>query len=223
MVAAFCADPVTVAATALYCMVPFWANICAEMEAKGILVVVTVVEFAVLSARWVEDAVEDAVAEDVVDAADELLGDLELELDKLEELDEVEVVDGTAEEVEDEDELELDEEVEMLDVVAAAELVEAAELLELLPEDELDVELDPEPLVPEPPASKTTTLAVDPFGMVTTQNSAPPAPSADSELVTSFTALVEGSMEHGRPSHPSPSQIISTPQVGSVLEKSESV
>lgn len=64
----------------------------------------------------------------------------------------------------------------------------------------------------ESPALKTTILAVMPFGTVATQKSAPPAPAAASELVTSFIPLTEGSIEQGRPLQPSPSHSIFSPQ-----------
>lgn len=89
--------------------------------------------------------------------------------------------------------------------------VEVEELDELL--DEL-LELA-EPLLP---ASKTTMFAVLPLGTVTTQNPAPPAPSALSDEVTSFKALTEGSILQGNPLQPAPSsQVISTPKVAGVL------
>jgi len=75
----------------------------------------------------------------------------------------------------------------------------------------------------ESPALKTTRFALLPVGTVTTQKPAPPAPSADSDDVTVFIALTDGSIEHGRPLHPPPSHSILIPQVGIVLTKSESM
>lgn len=92
--------------------------------------------------------------------------------------------------------------VELEEVDGAGSSEEELDVAEL---EELD---DPE----ESPALKTTSLAVLPFGTVATQKSAPPAPVADSELVTSFMLLTEGSIEQGRPLQSSPSHSIFTPQ-----------
>ena len=62
------------------------------------------------------------------------------------------------------------------------------------------------------PPSKTTKLAFDPSGTVTTQKLAPPTPSLPPPS-TSLTWCLLGSIAHGRPLQ-SPSQTISTPQVG---------
>jgi len=63
-----------------------------------------------------------------------------------------------------------------------------------------------------------------PFGAVTTQKLAPPAPVAESGLVTSFTLLTAGSIEHGRPlQEPSGSQVIFIPQSGACVEKPDPV
>lgn len=75
----------------------------------------------------------------------------------------------------------------------------------------------------ESPALNTTMFAVPPFGTVTTQKLAPPAPVAELGLVTSLTLLTAGSIEHGKPLQVPPEQVIFIPQVGSVLAKSESV
>lgn len=85
------------------------------------------------------------------------------------------------------------------------ELLEAFALL-----DELPPELLPAPLKPP---SNTTKLALLPLGTVTTQKLAPPAPSVLVPVI-SFTVCLDGSMAHGRPLQPPPSQTISTPQVG---------
>lgn len=82
-------------------------------------------------------------------------------------------------------------------------------------------DLAPEPL--ELPAGKTTTFAVSPLGMVTTQKFAPPAPEAWSALVTPPTPLLEGSMLHGVPLQPEPEQTILTPKLGGVLARCESM
>jgi hypothetical protein len=78
--------------------------------------------------------------------------------------------------------------------------------------------------VPDPaselPLSKTTTLAVPPEGIVTTQKAAPPAPSAWSALVTPPMPLTEGSMEHGVPLQPDPAHTIFRPKFGITWEKS---
>lgn len=66
--------------------------------------------------------------------------------------------------------------------------------------------------------SKTTKLALLPLGTVTTQKLAPFG-LIGSAPVISFTPCFEGSMAHGRPLQPPPSQIISTPQVGILLRK----
>lgn len=91
-------------------------------------------------------------------------------------------------------------------VVEVDELNELATLLELVGADELAEELPS-------PFPKTTILALPPEGTVTTQNEAPPAPS---ELLPSIllTAWTAGSILHGRPLQPSPSQTISTPNSG---------
>jgi hypothetical protein len=70
------------------------------------------------------------------------------------------------------------------------------------------------------PAGKTTTLAVEPFGTVTTQKLEPPAPDAWSLLVTPPTPLTVGSMEQGSPLQPPPLHSILTPKVGGVLLRS---
>lgn len=78
--------------------------------------------------------------------------------------------------------------------------------------------------VPDPtselPLSKTTTLAVPPAGMVTTQKDAPPAPTAWSALVTPPMPFTEGSMEQGVPLQPDPAHSIFTPKFGFMCEKS---
>lgn len=112
--------------------------------------------------------------------------------------------------------------VELCDVVVGAAVVVGVveveeELDELLLGLLLVVEL---PVLPVSllPASKTTMFAVLPLGTVTTQNDAPPAPSALSAEVTSFKALTEGSILQGKPLQPAPSsQVISTPKVAGVL------
>jgi hypothetical protein len=70
----------------------------------------------------------------------------------------------------------------------------------------------------ESPAGKTTTLALPPAGMVTTQKEAPPAPTACSALVTPPTPFTEGSMEQGVPTHPLPMHAILIPKFGVMLE-----
>jgi len=89
---------------------------------------------------------------------------------------------------------------------------------------EVVVDFDPPELPPpEFPASKRTMFAVDPEGTVTTQKSAPPAPEADSELVTTLSPFV-GSILQGSPLHATPSaQVISIPKFGSVFERSHPV
>lgn len=70
-----------------------------------------------------------------------------------------------------------------------------------------------EPLIePLVPPSKTTKFAVDPFGTVTTQKFAPPAPSVFLPSISLALCLL-GSIAHGSPLQ-SPSQTTSTPQVG---------
>jgi hypothetical protein len=78
-----------------------------------------------------------------------------------------------------------------------------------------------EPAEFESPALKTVMYAITPFGAVTTQKLPPPAPLAESLLVTSLTLLTEGSIEHGVPLQVSGSQVIFKPQFGAVLAKSE--
>lgn len=72
-----------------------------------------------------------------------------------------------------------------------------------------DVE-EPEPPEPLPPFSNTLTWAVSPLGTVTTQKLPPPAPGL-LPPVTSLTLWTSGSILHGRPLQPEPSQMISTP------------
>lgn len=84
-----------------------------------------------------------------------------------------------------------------------------------VPDSESLGEGDPEPAL-ESPTGKTTTLAVNPAGIVTTQKLAPPAPEAPSGLVTPPTPSTEGSIEQGRPLHPEPEHSIFTPKVGEV-------
>ena len=126
-------------------------------------------------------------------------------------------------ELEDEDELlglELELDVELEDVeldelgVGVGVGVCEGEALED-PEDELEAD--------ESPAGNKTTFAVAPEGIVTTQNAAPPAPSAESELVTSFIALTAGSMEQGRPLQPEPLHSTLRPKVGLVLLREQPV
>lgn len=130
-------------------------------------------------------------------------------------------------EVEEVDDVEVVEEellVELVELVLVEDVEDGVgEALELVDATALELgeaELDDPPELLEPPAWKTTTLAVTPSGIVTTQKFPPPAPVADSSLVTSFTLLLAGSMLHGRPLQPSPSHSMLTPQDGSVLEKS---
>lgn len=103
-------------------------------------------------------------------------------------------------------------------VVGAAVVVGVVEVEEELDELLLGLLLVVELPVLLLPASKTTMFAVLPLGTVTTQNDAPPAPSALSAEVTSFKALTEGSILQGKPLQPAPSsQVISTPKVAGVL------
>ena len=73
------------------------------------------------------------------------------------------------------------------------------------------------PLFP-PDSSKISKFALTPLGTVTTQKAAPPAPSAWPPTIW-FTEFCLGSILHGRPLQPGPSQVISTPQVGISLRK----
>lgn len=76
----------------------------------------------------------------------------------------------------------------------------------------------PAPLAPPLiPPSNTTKLAVAPFGTVTTQKFAPPAPSVLVPSI-SLTECLEGSIAQGRPLQ-LPSQTISTPHVGISFRK----
>lgn len=84
---------------------------------------------------------------------------------------------------------------------------------------ESEPELEPEPELPS--VLKVTMLAVPPLGTVTTQNDAPPAPTADSLLSTSPEEL--GEMEQGSPLQPPSGHSILTPKVGRVLIKEEPV
>jgi hypothetical protein len=68
-------------------------------------------------------------------------------------------------------------------------------------EDEFDVE-------------NTTILAVPPGGIVTTQNSAPPAPTAPPEHL--FKPIVAGLHSHGRPLQPDPLHSTLTAKPGSI-------
>lgn len=95
-------------------------------------------------------------------------------------------------------------------VVLSMELVEAGTDAE--DEDE-DSSLPPLLL---PPLSKTTICAFSPFGTVTTQNEAPPAPSSVLPII-SLTLFTSGSILQGSPLHPSPSHSISTPNSGTSL------
>jgi hypothetical protein len=106
--------------------------------------------------------------------------------------------------------------VELEDVVVVV-VVEAS----VDEETELDVDDDNvvvwlelaglEVLLPLPPTSKTTMLALAPLGTVTTQKEPPPAPSEPLPVI-SLTAFLDGSIAQGRPLQLAPSsQIISTP------------
>ena len=63
------------------------------------------------------------------------------------------------------------------------------------------------------PPSNITKFALTPSGTVTTQKLAPPAPSL---LLPTISLILfwDGSIAHGSPLHPSPSQTISTPHLG---------
>ena len=63
------------------------------------------------------------------------------------------------------------------------------------------------------PEPKTTMLAFDPWGTVTTQNAPPPAPSDELPTI-SLTLFFSGSIAQGRPLQPPPSHSILTPQFG---------
>jgi hypothetical protein len=78
-------------------------------------------------------------------------------------------------------------------------------------------------LATEPSVLKTTMLAVEPLGIVTTQKLAPPAPDAWLALVTPPMPSVDGLMEHGVPLHPPPSHSILTPNVGLVPAREDAV
>lgn len=90
-------------------------------------------------------------------------------------------------------------------------------------DEEPESESEPEPeLEPElPSVLKVTMLAVPPLGTVTTQNDAPPAPTADSLLSTLPDEL--GEIEQGSPLQPPSGHSILTPKVGRVLIKEEPV
>lgn len=92
---------------------------------------------------------------------------------------------------------------------AAAKLTE--ETGELLDSPDLP-EPESSPALLRPP-SNTTKFALTPSGTVTTQKLAPPAPSL---LLPTISLILfwDGSIAHGRPLHPSPSQTISTPHLG---------
>lgn len=87
----------------------------------------------------------------------------------------------------------------------------------------LDVDAADEDSEFEPPTSKSTKFAVPPEGTVTTQKSPPPAPDAESELVTELSPA-EGSILQGRPLQLVPSgHVISIPKVGRVLARALAV
>lgn len=86
-------------------------------------------------------------------------------------------------------------------------------------DEESEPELEPEPELPS--VLKVTMLAVPPLGTVTTQNDAPPAPTADSLLSTLPEEL--GEIEQGSPLQPPLGHSILTPKVGRVLIKEEPV
>lgn len=69
------------------------------------------------------------------------------------------------------------------------------------------------------PISKTTMLALEPGGTVTTQPVAPPAPMNTSKALIWLTSMLEGSILQGRPLQPSPSHSISIPKLGLTLRK----
>lgn len=149
----------------------------------------------VLDAR-VDDGIELLVAMLLV-VEDELLELLE-ELEELEELDEL----GELDEL---DELLLvlvlevasvESGVELEDVVATAILAFFG-AWDVVADSSEDDELDESPV--EPSVLKTTMFAVDPFGTVTTQKSAPPAPEAEVALLTTPKPSELGSMAQGRP------------------------
>lgn len=134
-----------------------------------------------------------------------------------EEYDELDLLE--LDELEDEDELlvELDfvDELDVVDVVrvgvgvgvGVVDVEGATEELAAFEDDPAEPELPPLEL----PDSKTTTFAVTPLGMVTTQKLAPPAPVAWSELVTPPMPLTAGSMEQGKPLQPGPEHSILRP------------
>ena len=67
------------------------------------------------------------------------------------------------------------------------------------------------------PTGKTTTFAFPPFGTVTTQKLAPPAPDPDWPLLTPPTPSEVGSMEQGVPMQSPLTHSILTPKVGFVF------
>jgi hypothetical protein len=75
-----------------------------------------------------------------------------------------------------------------------------------------------EEVLPLPSFSKTTICAVSPFGTVTTQPVAPPAPTKGFPII-SLTELTAGSILQGRPLQPSPSHSISIPNSGLTSRK----
>jgi hypothetical protein len=91
--------------------------------------------------------------------------------------------------------------------------------VELGSAEEEDEESESEPELPS--VLKVIMLAVPPFGTVTTQNDAPPAPTADSLLSTLPEEL--GEIEQGSPLQPPSGHSILTPKVGKVLIKDEPV
>lgn len=139
----------------------------------------------VLGAR-VDDGTELLVVE-LLEVDDELLDELEELLLELV-LEVSSVVDG----------------VELEEVVATAAILAFFGAWDVVAASSGVDELDASPVEPdespvEPSVLKTTMFAVDPFGTVTTQKSAPPAPEAEVALLTTPKPSELGSMAQGRP------------------------
>lgn len=91
--------------------------------------------------------------------------------------------------------------VEVVDLMLVV-LVEVVDVDVDLVVDELGASAKPRFPTEEPSVLKTTMFAVWPWGTVTTQNAAPPAPFAESGLSTPPIPSVAGLIEQGRPLHP---------------------
>lgn len=155
-----------------------------------------------------------------------VVGPAVFDVDVLCELLEELLLDDEDEDDEDEEDDDDDEEDDVVD----EDVVEVVDVLEDEEEDEDEdeecvdgAEEDELPVLLLPSRLKTTMLALPPLGMVATQKSAPPAPDAESELVTLKSAMLSALISQGRPLQPLPLHSMRRPKVGFVPDRLDPV